>query len=72
MQDVILNDFDQPIRETLTSQLTEEIADITDEVYWQDITQSTQLYHDAMLSEWIMISNYTAGDFGHRFVWPEM
>jgi hypothetical protein len=35
-------------------------------------TMSKQVYAEAFLLEWILISNYSAGDFGHRFLWPEI
>jgi len=31
-----------------------------------------QVYDISLLSEWILMSHYSAGDFKHRFVWPEM
>lgn len=33
---------------------------------------NSDVYDVSFLSEWIMMTNYSAGDFGDRFQWPEM
>lgn len=34
--------------------------------------QHKRVYADALLSEWMLISNYSPEDFGYRFMWPQM
>ena len=31
-----------------------------------------RVYADALLSEWMLLSNYSEEDFGGRFLWPQM
>jgi len=32
---------------------------------------NSDVYDVSFLTEWIVMTNYCAGDFGHRFQWPE-
>ena len=32
---------------------------------------NSDVYDVSLLTEWIVMTNYCAGDFGHRFQWPE-
>lgn len=32
---------------------------------------NSDMYDVSFLTEWIVMTNYCAGDFGHRFQWPE-
>lgn len=34
--------------------------------------EARQVYAEAFLLEWILISNYSADDFEYRFLWPEL
>ncbi|HEX9924294.1 MAG TPA: hypothetical protein VGD99_16685 [Anaerolineae bacterium] len=71
-EEFMFDNLNRQLEADLTNQLTHEIADLTNEVHWFDVTQGKQLYQDEFLAEWIMISNYSAGDFGDRFIWPEL
>lgn len=33
---------------------------------------NSDVYDVSFLTEWIVMTNYCAGDFGHRFQWLEM
>jgi hypothetical protein len=70
-QEFIFDNLKRQLEADLNNQLTQEIADLTNEVHWFDVTRGKQLYQDEFLSDWIMISNYSAGDFGDRFIWPD-
>lgn len=34
--------------------------------------ESSDVYGDAFLAEWLLLSQYCAEDFGGRFLWPEV
>ena len=70
-QEFIFANLNRQLEADLNNQLTQEITDLTNEVHWFDVTQGNQLYQDEFLSDWIMISNYSAGDFGDRYIWPD-
>lgn len=67
-QDVIVNDVGQQDKKTRQGQRPAAAREVGE----RGIGSCAQLYNDALLSEWILMSNYSADDFGHRFIWPDM
>jgi hypothetical protein len=65
-------DADQHVSLALNAQMKAQLVRFNEEICQPDVANCKQVYDDAFLAEWILISIYSSDDFGNRFIWPEV